>query len=435
MSKMTSQKQFTKRLMSLLKVCTQLSRDDIDPATAGTMLLCATKMFSSVSVGLDDVWHDKKWREFVGLHLMELVGFSGTPTADQVFSDMWRDSEPEWPESGRVHWLRAEKKYSLAVKLGDLRSACLLAQFYPCKVSSRVVSMSIGDQTDAHRNSLNEWTRLVQEPTRRLFYARFSDAASATDDELSMTFGKTITRLLDAWREKLSCSNFWKTQTPDCTTRTRAMDGAVDKKLIMLIKTAKFMTQTMLFRHTHNKPPVSACSGVSVVCSLIDLATTCMLAWTVASYERLYRVLVLQIQARSSTTPTSALERLDHAIQKLSNLAREHTAESGAVHWGHFCSGSFFDDFLIAFNSTLAISNLSARESRVLECMAQTTDRSLRVIMRMFVQMVVVFISPTTRQCADALIYDGFEAQSRACSHLESQTDVVAKMTQLIACT
>lgn len=431
---------FVKNLLALLDLSVELSENSLPAHLAAAQLVDATR--SACRSVLPD-WNElstekiKEWDWFVVTHLAELLAMKAgqVSEADRLFDTMWRERPNLLDTSydvaaSNVRWMRSERKLKMATRLGDIGSACFIARLACVKLKTKQVqpvptaAIRADPQCVEHESSLARWVTQVEQPVRRRFYTRFSHTVGAPKEEAVNTrpLGKTLVKLLSAWQHNLDSG------TLSATSNART-DTETDRKLCLLMLTAKFAAQMILFRgaHIHQAPVNSA-----VVLALTELGANSLLVWTLASYERLYRILALQIQANTAEMSEDSVDSILCGIQKLINLAREHNSASS--HWHKFCTGSFFDDFLVCFENALATSRLSPHEHRGLQCAVQTTDKSLRILMRLFSQTAAIFVAPLATRDADDFLHTTLVAQQRAMWHLAAQTDVIAKMTRLIHC-
>lgn len=440
---------FRQRLFELLSIAAQLTELDL-PILFVTEALSVALQRTYRALQSDE--HVGRWAAIMLKQLHTLaVGDQNDVSlellAEKTFAELYA------APSGKLFPLTFMNPLELSLRVGDARSAAVCArvgteQLQVCGIGRRARPtlrnrsrvLDEDGQFRAHDIALREWREQFQMPIDVRFDARFENA-SLTTRRLRLLAANcqassvTLLRLIGEWRAKLDQPQFWNLQRQRWRARTTdnpiaiftSHDVMLDARLRMIVLAVKFAAQLCLLDlKTHPQR-----AGTELLVPFFDIARGVTLLWAVACYERLYRVLVLHVQARGAYTTPHGQEIFEGVVQKLALLAA-NAQHSGGSEWSQ---KAFLEDFLIGFETVARVVPLEPADRQALLCTVRTTYKSLRVLDRFFAQMASIFSvtcdstdMPAIREFASS----GVVAQQRATRQIATQTVQLAKLIALL---
>lgn len=441
------------QLFDILALTAQLSRLDVPLAFVHEALLdSADKLCKSAEGGEDsllaNMWQEYTTNHYRALHCASCLSDTSLfeEQTDALFAAMLGS------RNSKFCALVLREHFTQALRVGDISTASVLTDAASqLPLSEKPLAPPTAETVlTQHSSALVQWSAEFQRPIDVRFYERFLANRRRASSAIEMaqlrqricssrSIGNTIVHLIGEWRCKveesdrhrywLLQSERWRNRTSDDVVRVFAdADIALDARLRMVMLTLKFLAQTMLLQRS----ATSAKADNELRVPLFDTFGNVLLVWTLACYERFYRVLVLQLQARSAQVSQEAREIFETIVHKLASLA--DNVDAGNANWNH---AAFFDDFLVSFEDVVYRVPLDPHDRRALLCAVRTTHGSLRVLNRFFVQVsccVVAAKQPhiVYTPAIDELLSSGLVAQQRAVQQIAAQTLQLAKLCALL---
>lgn len=444
---------FRQRLFELLSIAAQLTELDL-PILFVTEALSVALQRACRALHSDERvarWAAIMLKQLHTLAVGDQNDISLELHAEKTFTELYA------APSGALFPLTFMNPLELSLRVGDARSAAVCARIgteqllcsraAAASASSRRTRPTLRNrsrvldedgQFRAHDAALREWREQFQMPIDVRFEARFENA-SLTTRRLRLLAANcqassvTLLRLIGEWRAKLDQPQFWHLQRQRWRARTTdnpvaiftSHDIMLDARLRMIVLAVKFAAQLCLLDLKAHQQRAST----ELLVPFLDIARGVTLLWAVACYERLYRVLVLHVQARGAYTTPHGQEIFEGVVQKLALLA------ANAQHSSEWSQKAFLEDFLIGFETVARVVPLEPADRQALLCTVRTTYKSLRVLDRFFAQMASIFSAtcdtsdmPAIREFASS----GIVAQQRATRQIAAQTVQLAKLIALL---